>query len=443
MSSTHSSLLSQIFTRNMLLCIFTGFTSGLPLFVLFQLVPAWLSSNQVDVKTIGFFTLIGFPYTWKFMISPLLDRYYPNFLGRRRSWMLLTQLALLVALISLGQFHPILHIQTVALISSAIAVFSAVQDIVIDAYRREILTDAELGLGNSIHVNAYRIAGLIPGGLSLILADSMMLKQGMGLLPGGLSPIIENNVVWDSVFIFTALFMLPGICLSLFLSKEPPTPPIDRSKPFYQTFTLPFKEFFERKGISAGLGLIIFIFLYKFGDSMATSLQTKFILDMGFSNTDIGTVVKLNSLWASVLSGIAGGVIMLRLGINRSLWLFGMVQLVTILGFVWMASYGKFDTIGSHERIILTTVIIGEYIGVGLGTAAFVAFMARETNPLYTATQLAIFTSLAAIPSKLFGAFSGVLVENYGYYHFFWMCFLIGIPGMLCLFFVAPWRDKA
>ncbi|HHW7446961.1 AmpG family muropeptide MFS transporter [Pasteurella multocida] len=420
METQKPSLLSQIFSRNMLLCIFTGFSSGLPLYVLFQMVPAWLSSSNVDVKTIGFFTLIGFPYTWKFIISPLLDRYYPNFLGRRRSWMFMTQVALLALLALLGQYDPVANITIVAVISTSIAVFSAVQDIVIDAYRREILTDEELGLGNSIHVNAYRISGLIPGGLSLILADS---------LP------------WDVVFIFTALFMIPGLILSLFLSKEPDVPQIDRSLPFYHTFALPFKEFFSRKGVASALGLIFFIFLYKFGDSLATSLQTKFILDMGFSKTDIGTVVKLNSLWASIISGMLGGILMLRIGINRSLWLFGFVQLITILGFVWMASYGKFNTIGSFEFFVLTTVIIGEYIGVGLGTAAFVAFMARETNPLYTATQLAIFTSLSAIPSKIFSAFSGVLVADYGYYAFFWICFFAAIPGMLMLFKVAPWHS--
>ncbi|EPE67701.1 MFS transporter, partial [Pasteurella multocida] len=301
METQKPSLLSQIFSRNMLLCIFTGFSSGLPLYVLFQMVPAWLSSSNVDVKTIGFFTLIGFPYTWKFIISPLLDRYYPNFLGRRRSWMFMTQVALLALLALLGQYDPVANITIVAVISTSIAVFSAVQDIVIDAYRREILTDEELGLGNSIHVNAYRISGLIPGGLSLILADS---------LP------------WDVVFIFTALFMIPGLILSLFLSKEPDVPQIDRSLPFYHTFALPFKEFFSRKGVASALGLIFFIFLYKFGDSLATSLQTKFILDMGFSKTDIGTVVKLNSLWASIISGMLGGILMLRIGINRSLWLF-------------------------------------------------------------------------------------------------------------------------
>lgn len=415
------SIWQQIFTRNMMLCIFTGFTSGLPLYVLFQLVPAWLASSNVDVKTIGFFTLIGFPYTWKFIIAPLLDRYYPNFLGRRRSWMFITQITLLGLLALLGQFNPSQDIQTVAMLSTAIAVFSAVQDIVVDAYRREILSDTELGLGNSVHVNAYRIAGLIPGGVSLVLADSMP---------------------WESVFIFTALFMLPGLILSLFLSREPNVPQMDRSEPFYRAFTQPFKEFFNRKGVVSALGLILFLFLYKFGDAMATSLQTPFILDMGFSKTDIGTVVKINSLWATIISSMIGGMLMIRLGINRSLWLFGLVQLITILGFAWMASHDKFSTIGTYEHFVLTAVIVGEYIGVGLGTAAFVAFMARETNPLYTATQLAIFTSLAAVPSKIFGAFSGVLVESYGYYQFFWICFFIGIPGMVILLKVAPWNEE-
>lgn len=420
--TANTSIWAKIFTKNMLLCIFTGFSSGLPLYFILQLVPAWLRNSQVDLTTIGFFTLIGFPYTWKFIIAPLLDRYYPNFLGRRRSWMFITQIILLGLLALLGQFNPKEHIQIVAVLATGVAIFSAMQDIVIDAYRREILSDNELGLGNSIHVNAYRIAGLIPGGLSLILAD---------------------NMAWGNVFIFTALFMLPGLFLSLILAKEPNTPQIDRSKPFYDTFLNPFREFFSRKGIWSGLGIIIFIFLYKFGDSLATALQTVFVLDMGFSNTDVGTVVKFNSLWASIISGMLGGVMMLKLGINRALWIFGFVQLITILCFVWMASYGKFETIGSYEYFVLTTVMIAEYIGVGLGTAAFVAFMARETHPLYTATQLAIFTSLSAIPSKIFGAFAGALVENIGYYHFFWLCFFVGIPGMLMLFKVAPWNEKA
>ena len=419
---SQATIFQQVFSKNMLRCIFTGFTSGLPLYVLYQLMPAWLKAYQVDIKTIGFLTaLIGFPYTWKFLISPLLDRYYPNFLGRRRSWMLITQIIIFLALIVLGQYNPAQNTTSITIIAISIAIFSAMQDIVVDAYRREMLSDQELGLGNSIHINGYRIAGLIPGGLALILSDSM---------------------AWDSVFIFTALFMLPGMILSLFLATEPKSPKIDRSLPFHQTFTDPFKEFFNRKGVKTGIGFILFLFLYKFGDSLATSLQSVFILDMGFSRTDIGSVVKINSLWASIVSGMVGGILMLRLGVNRSLWIFGVVQLVTILGFVWMASHNKFEAIGSYERFILSAVIIGEYIGVGLGTAAFVAFMARETNPLYTATQLAIFTSLSAIPSKVFGAFSGFLVEQFGYYQFFWICFIVGIPGMICLYWVAPWQDN-
>lgn len=418
---SNKTFISQIFSRNMLQCIFTGFTSGLPLYFLIQLLPAWLRSEQVDLKTIGFMTLIGFPYTWKFLIAPLLDRYYPRFLGRRRSWMFITQVFLCIFIALLGQLNPQYDMSMIAVMATLVAVFSAIQDIVVDAYRREILSDEELGLGNSIHVNAYRIAGLIPGGISLILSD---------------------RYSWEIVFIFTAFFMLPGVILSLFLSHEPELTESPSQLSFEQAFLVPFKEFFERKGVLSAVVILVFIFLYKFGDSLATSLQSAFILDMGFSKTELGTVVKVNSLWAMIVSGIAGGLIMLKLSINRALWLFGFVQLITILGFVWLASFGKFDSIGSFEISALTLVIICEYMGVGLGAAAFVAFMARETNKRYTATQLAIFTSLAAIPSKVFGSFSGVLVENMGYYHFFWLCFVTAIPGMICLIWVAPWREK-
>ena len=164
---------------------------------------------------------------------------------------------------------------------------------------------------------------------------------------------------------------------------------------------------------------------------------------MGFSKEHIALVVKSTSLWASISAGLVGGVIMLKLGINRALWLFGLVQMVTIGGFIWLAGFGHFEQVGSAELWKLGLVIAAEYIGVGLGTAAFVAFMARETNPLYTATQLALFTSLAALPSKGLGMLSGYTVSAIGYYYFFWLCLLLAVPGMLCLYWVAPWREKA
>ncbi|WP_116743892.1 AmpG family muropeptide MFS transporter [Actinobacillus suis] len=419
-SAPQTSIWRQIFTKNMLLCIYTGFCSGLPLFVLIQLMPAWFTSANLDIKTIAAFTLTSLPYTWKFLWAALLDRYFPPFLGRRRSWIFLSQLGLLAILASFGFFDPVADIGIITVLSVILAFLSATQDIVVDAYRREILSDNELGLGNSIHVNAYRIAGLIPGGLSLFLAD---------------------HYPWQTVFLITAAFMLPCLLVTLF-ADEPQSKPIDRSKPFYTAFVDPFKEFFSRKGVLGAVGLILFIFLYKLGDSLATSLQTKFILDMGFTKSHIAAVVKTTSLWCSIGGGIIGGIAMLKLGVNRALWIFGTVQLITILGFAYLASFEYFPTasIGSAELFKLGIVMAGEYLGVGLGTAAFVAFMARETNPMYTAMQLAIFTSLAALPSKFLGAYTGHLVEAFGYYQFFWICFFVAIPGMLMLIKVAPWK---
>ena len=417
MTTPQSSTLRQIFSRNMLICIFTGFTSGLPLYFLINLIPAWLRSEHIDLKTIGLMALIGLPFTWKFIWSPVMDAVRLPFLGRRRGWMLVTQIGLLLALAAYAFLNPHQHLPVIIGLSAVVAFFSASQDIVLDAFRREILPDEELGLGNSIHVNAYRIAALVPGSLSLILADRMP---------------------WGNVFIITALFMLPGLLMTLFLAKEPDLPPA-APRTLVQTVVEPFQEFFSRKGTKQAALVLLFIFLYKLGDSMATSLSTPFYLDMGFSKTDIGLIAKNAGLWPAVIAGILGGIWMLKLGINKALWLFGVVQVVTILGFVWLAGFGRFDTITLTEQMMLAGVIGAEAVGVGLGTAAFVSYMARETNPAFTATQLALFTSLSAVPRTFINATTGYLIEWLGYVHFFWLCFILALPGMFLLLKVAPW----
>lgn len=416
MTTPQSSTLRQIFSRNMLICIFTGFTSGLPLYFLINLIPAWLRSEHIDLKTIGLMALIGLPFTWKFIWSPVMDAVRLPFLGRRRGWMLVTQIGLLLALAAYAFLNPHQHLPVIIGLSAVVAFFSASQDIVLDAFRREILPDEELGLGNSIHVNAYRIAALVPGSLSLILADRMP---------------------WGNVFIITALFMLPGLLMTLFLAKEPDLPPA-APRTLVQTVVEPFQEFFSRKGTKQAALVLLFIFLYKLGDSMATSLATPFYLDMGFSKTDIGLIAKNAGLWPAVIAGILGGIWMLKLGINKALWLFGVVQVVTILGFVWLAGFGRFDTITLTEQMMLAGVIGAEAVGVGLGTAAFVSYMARETNPAFTATQLALFTSLSAVPRTFINATTGYLIEWLGYVHFFWLCFILALPGMFLLLKVAP-----
>jgi PAT family beta-lactamase induction signal transducer AmpG len=396
------------FNRRMLICIFTGFSSGLPLYILISLIPVWLRSEGVDLKSIGLFALIQLPFTWKFLWSPFFDRFITP-LGRRRGWMLISQVALLAVIPLYGFLLPKTDILLIAWLSLLVSFFGASQDIALDAYRREILSDAELGLGNAIHVNAYKIAGLVPGALSLVLAD---------FLP------------WQTVYVITALFMLPGIIMSLVV-KEPEL--IGAPKTIRAAVIEPFEEF-RGRGLKTALLILAFIFFYKLGDSMATALATPFYLDMGFSKTEIGLIAKNAGLWSSVIGGLLGGIWMIKLGINKSLWVFGVVQMVAILGFAWLAHVG-------HDALWLAVVIGFEALGVGLGTAAYVAFIARATHPLYTATQYALFTSLSAVPRTFANAATGYLVEWVGWHLFFWLCFFAAIPGMLLLTKVAPWRD--
>ena len=403
-----------IFNRRMLICIFTGFASGMPLYLLISLVPAWLRTEGVGLKEIGFFALVGLPYTWKFLWSPLLDRYQLSLFsfrpGLRRSWMLGTQLALLAAIAVLGFFDPSSQLWPIAWLCLLIAFLSATQDIVLDAYRRQLLSDEELGMGSSIHVNAYRIAGLVPGSLSLILAD---------ILP------------WQTVFIATSAFMLTGIGLTL--SIREPAQAARHPTSLRSAVIDPFNEFFSRQGIKQACLILLFMLLYKLGDSMATALATPFYLDLGFTKTQIGLVAKNAALWPMIVGGILGGILMIRIGINRALWLFGLVQIISILGFAILARVGE-------GVWLLALAISFEYLGVGLGTAAFVAFIARSTHPAFAATQFALFTALTAVPRTVASSATGIIVEGMGWENFFYLCTALAIPGMLLLLKVAPWN---
>lgn len=250
-------LLQKVFSKKMLICIIIGFSSGLPLYLLFNLVSAWLRDKGVDLKSIGLFSLVTFPYVWKFTWAPLLDRYNMFYMGRRRGWIILTQVSLLILIGMLGLFNPEEELKVVLALCFLVALFSATQDVALDAYRREILDDDELGLGNSIFVNAYRVASMIPGGFSLIISD---------------------YIPWNEVFLLTSLFMLPGIILTIML-KEPRCSAIPRT--LLQSVVEPFKDLLSRKGWLGLLVIVLFIFLYKFGDSMATALSTPFYIDMG------------------------------------------------------------------------------------------------------------------------------------------------------------------
>jgi len=411
MTEKKNNFWNSVWNKRMLICIFTGFTSGLPLYILISLLPAWMRYEGLSLKNIGLFALIGIPYTWKFLWAPAMDKFVLPFLGRRRGWMLISQILLLISIASFGFFNPKDSLTEIAIIALFVAFFSASQDIVIDAYRRELLPDNELGFGNSVHVNAYRVSALIPGSLALILADTMK---------------------WSSVFLIVSFFMGVGIILTLSI-KEPEI--LIKPRTLTEALIEPFKEFIGRKGWKSALLILAFMFLYKIGDNMATALSTPFYIDMGFSLSEIGLIAKNASLWPSIIGGIFGGLLMIKIGINRALWLFGFIQIITILGFAVLAKAG-------NDTVILAIVISMEYLGVGLGTAAFVAFIAKSTHPKYTATQLALFTAFASLPRTLANSIVGFIVEYVGWYHFFIICTILAIPGIILLYWVAPWNEK-
>lgn len=417
MSSSKNQLLKEIFSKKMALCLSLGFASGMPLFVVLTLLGAYLRKEGVNLKEIGLFSLIMIPYTWKFVWSPLVDRYNLFHLGRRRSWMLISQIAVFFSIFLLGQFSPRTSLSVIAVVSVILSFASATQDIVIDAYRREILTDRELGLGTSLFITASRASSLVPGGLSLVIAQFLS---------------------WSDVFFITAAFMLPALVVTFFI-KEPET--INAPRNLRQAIIEPFREFKDRRGLKSMFLIILFVFCYKLGDSMATALATPFYIDLHYDLLTIGLVAKNAGLWSMLIGGILGGVIMLKTGINKALWYFGIGQLITILGFVILAHEG----IGSDTApsvFLLAFVIIAECLGAGLGTSAFVAFLSAQTNKTYAATQFALLTSLSAVPRTFCNATTGYIVEFMGWENFFIFCTVLAIPGMLLLLKVAPFKSE-
>ena len=392
--------------------LFFGFSSGLPLYTLIYLMQAWLAKSGLDVKALGLFALVTFPYTFKFLWAPFMDRYSIGSMGRRRGWMAVTQIGLFLVIGGLGMLDPKLELTLIAMFVGVIAFLSASQDVVVDAYRREILAEDEQGLGAAIIVNAYKAASLIPSALGLVLADTMS---------------------WQAVFWIVAAFMLPGFICTL-LAKEPAVygaPP----KNLQEAVVLPFREFILRDGLKQALIIIMFVLLYKIGDSMATALSTKFFLDVGFTTKQIGLAANATGWWASLAGGAVGGIWMIKLGINRALWVFGVLQAIAILGFAWLANVGP-------DPVLLSAVFGFEaFASLGLGSAALVAFMSRATDPRYTATQYALFSSLAAVPRTFINSSVGYIVAETGWFWFFIVCFVLAFPAMLMLPKIAPWNS--
>ncbi len=401
--------IKSIFNRKMLVALIMGFASGLPLLLTITVLQAWMTEEGVDLTVIGLFALVGLPYTLKFIWAPFMDRFTLSFLGRRKGWLLVAQVLLICSIAILGFTNPGKSPWMVAVAAFLVTFFSASQDIVVDAYRREDLADEELGLGSSLYVNGYRIGMLLASGGGLIMADHMSFSM---------------------VYFIMALCMLPGVITTL-LTPEP-VKPEGTPRSMKEAVLNPLVEYFTRHD---ALWMLAFILFYKIGDTMASAMTTPFYLDIGFSKTEIGTVVKLFGFWATIIGGLVGGVIMLRFGINRSLWIFGFLQAASTAGFALLARIG-------HSIPALSGVIAFENLSSGMGTAAYVAFMASITNKKFTATQYALLSSLMGIPRVMASAPTGFFAKNLGWMSFFIACTLIAIPGMLILLKFAPWSSK-
>ena len=394
--------LAAVMNRRLAVMLPLGFASGLPLALTAGTLQAWLTVEGVDLKTIGIFTLVGLPYTVKFLWAPLMDRIVPPWLGRRRGWMLVTQLCVALGLALMAMTSPRTNPERLAAYALLVAFLSASLDIVFDAYRTDTLQPHERGLGAAVWVNGYRIALLVAGAGALWLADS---------------------VGWSTVYLAMAAIMLAGLAV-IIMSPEP-TRLAEPPKSLGEAVGAPLREFFSRP---QALGFLAVIVLYKLGDAFASSLQTAFLIGgMGFSATEVGAVKGIG-IFATLFGALLGGVMMTRASLVPALLLFGLLQAVSNLGFAILAAAGK-------STAILTVAVVIENVTGGMGTAAFVALVMSLCDPRYTATQFALLSSLEALGRVFAGRPSADLVDMMGWAQFFVVTLVVALPGLL-----AVWR---
>jgi MFS transporter, PAT family, beta-lactamase induction signal transducer AmpG len=407
------SLLKVFESRKMAALLLLGFASGLPLLLIGNTLKAWMTVEKVDLAAIGWFSLASLPYSLKFLWSPFLDRFTPPFLGRRRGWLLITQIALIIAIAFMAFQQPKQALQLLAINAVVIAFLSATQDIASDAYRTDVLTELEMGAGAAVFILGYRIALLVAGALALILAD---------------------RIPWSSVYLLMAGVMIIGIVGSLF-APEPKeiTPPTSLA----EAVILPFGEFFQRRGVISGFLVLLFITLYKLGDALLSNMATPFLLTIGFTKTDIGAIQVGMGLIATIVGALAGGAILSKIGINRSLWIFGALQALSNIAYFVLAQ----PQFTKNYQLLVLTINIENFCG-GLGTAAFVAFLMSLCNQRFSATQYALLSSLMAVSRDILAAPAGSIAQSTGWPLFFLITIVAAVPGLLLLPIFAPWNPK-
>ena len=395
--------------RRVLTMLGLGFSSGLPLALIGTTLQAWMTTENVDLRVIGIFSLVGLPYTLKVLWAPIMDRFTLPWLGRRRGWILLTQLLLALAILALGLSSPSVMPWVVASLALTIAFCSASQDIVIDAYRADVLQEKELGAGAATTVVGYRLALLTSGAIALIVSD---------FLP------------WHLIYFILAGLMLANT-LFTFTAPEPAERVIP-PKTLKDAVWEPLLTYFRRSG---AVEMLVFIMVYKLSDAIAGAMTTPFLLEMGFSRTDVGTVNKAFGLLSTVLGTLVGGSVIAKIGINRSLWIFAFLQALPHLAFTVLALIGK-------NYYAMVAAIGLENLFGGMGTAAFVAFMMRLCDKRFTATQYALLTSFMAVTRVLAGVPTGFMVNSMGWPMFFVVSILGALPGILLLPRFAPWKEQ-
>ena len=394
------SLYAAVFrSRTMLLMLLLGFSSGLPLALTAGTLQAWLAVEGVDIVTIGWFALVGQPYTYKFVWAPLMDRFAPPLLGRRRGWMLLTQCALLALIAVLGSLSPKDAPWLTGVVALAVAFVSASQDVVVDAYRADILRADERGAGAAVSVLGYRLAMLVSGAGALVVAD-----QWLG---------------WQGTYWLMAALMVIGMAGAWFAPEPQEAGAAPRT--LDAAVTQPMAEFFSRQG---ALWLLVLVVLYKLGDAFAGNLTTAFLLKgPGFSATEVGAINKGLGLAATIAGALAGGALMAHLRLYRALLLFGALQAVTNLGFMLLAASGK-------NYALMVAVVGAENLCGGMGTAAYVALLMALCDRRYSATQYALLSALSAVGRVYVGPAAGYMVVAMGWTTFFFATFLIALPGV-------------
>ncbi len=390
----------SLLTGRMLLAFVMGFAGGLPLLLTGSLLQAWMVEANIDLATIGLFALVGLPYTLKFVWAPLMDRYTPALLGRRRGWLFIWQLCLIASIALLGFSNPSQLLMMTAIAALLLSFFSASQDIVIDAYRRESLQDDEQGMGASLYVGGYRTGMLIATGGGLFLADQM---------------------AYHWVYLIMAGLMSTGLIATL-LAPEP-NGEYGKPKTLQDAVIQPFKEYFTR---DYALMVLAFVFLYKVGDTMAGQMTMPLYLDLGFTKSEIAGIVKVFGFPITIAGTFIGGMLVMRHGIYKCLLWFGLLQSISTAGFIWLSYVG-------NDLFVLTAVIAFENLSAGLGTAAYIGFIASLTDKRFTATQFALLTSFMGMPRVFAAAPTGYMVDAVGWSSFFLFCTLIAIPGILLI----------